>query len=164
MEDINSITSRLESYLQQLSDTTTRWSAWISGNELAAVGGKTDDLKTLEEAAPLLLKECNEVLASRTQLLEDAKAIGLPSSSLQALARSLPAWQSSVLRRSLQIAKNQIAELTRLHMAAWATISQQLQLYRDTMSLLMSGTSERHVYTSNAVPSDSGGQLLDTNL
>jgi hypothetical protein len=163
MQDTNSITFRLESYLLQLSEINRRWSEWLQRGETAAITGNIAELKAFETQASELTAELSEIVQSRQNLLVDAQGIGLPSNDLHSLARSLPAWQRPRLRASIAAARQQLSDLRRLHAASWILLNQRLQLYRDSISLMMLGTSKQSVYLPGQ-PLDGGGQLLDASL
>ncbi len=163
MQDTNSITFRLESYLLQLSEINRRWLEWLSRGEAAAITGNIAELTEFESQATGLTAELSEIVKSRQNLLMDAQGIGLPSSDLHCLARSLPAWQRPRLRASIVAARQQLSDLRRLHAASWILLNQRLQLYRDSISLMMLGSSQQPVYLSRHAL-DGGGQLLDASL
>jgi len=163
MQDTNSITFRLESYLLQLSEINRRWSEWLSRGEAAAITGNVAELTAFQNQANELTAELSEIVESRQNLLGDAQGIGLPHSDLQSLARSLPAWQRPRLRASMAVARQQLSDLRRLHAASWILLNQRLQLYRDSISLMMLGTSQQAVYLPRHAL-DGGGQLLDASL
>lgn len=163
MHDINSITFRLESYLLQLSDVNQRWTEWLGRGELAVVTGDKSGLHRFESQAAGLVNELAEMIGSRNHLLEDAKMLGLPHVDLHSLARALPAWERPRIRAAVSSAQQQLANLRRLHVATWILLHQRLQVYRDSLALLMVGTTKQSVYV--ATPAlDGGGQLLDASL
>ncbi len=164
MEETTSITLRLESYLVQLSEINRRWSEWLTGGEEAFMRSDIEHLDDLTTGAGELMGELNDVLAGRAQLLADAKQAGMPSSDLQSLARSLPAWRRPELRESVARARQQLSNLRKRHVATWVLVSHGLQFANDTMRLLTAGTSERDVYVQNQKADTSGGQLLDASV
>jgi hypothetical protein len=163
VEDVNSITFRLESYLLQLSEINHRWSEWLERNELAVFGADRRLLHEIEVEGLELMRELSGILAGRQQILDDARAHGMPANDLQSLARGLPAWNRPTFRGTVSNAKLQLENLRRLHVAIWVLITQQLYMVRDTKAILMCGTLQRDVYTTNAMDCG-GGQLLDASL
>lgn len=163
MEDANSLTARLESYLTRLSATNHRWATWLNGNELAAAGSSQLPLQALQPEAEALFEELKLVIADRQQLLDDARQSGLPYSDLTSLAQRLPAWSRPSLRHSLMVARQELASLRRLHVATWVMLNQALQFYQGSLQLLMVG-SLPHVYHSQRHDEVGGGRLLDQSL
>lgn len=163
MEDENSLAIRLESYLVRLSAVNSRWSEWLGGNELAAVGSASLPLQELQTEAEELFQELKQVVAVRQQLLNDARQSGLPHSDLTSLAQRLPAWRKSSLRNSLTVARQELASLRRLHVATWVMLNQALQYYQSSLQLLMVGNLP-HVYHSARHEELGGGRLLDQSL
>ncbi|MEO8271707.1 MAG: hypothetical protein ABI557_18435, partial [Aureliella sp.] len=117
MEAEKSLTFRLESYLVQLADVNRRWTEWLAGSELAAVSQNSEGLLALQPQAETLFQELEQVIADRQQLLDDARQSGLPHSDLTSMARRLPAWDKPSLRNGLLAARQQLANLRRLHVA-----------------------------------------------
>lgn len=164
MEDSNSITMRLEAYLMQLSDVNRRWADWLALSEQAAIKLDLDDLNTLAGGCQSLMSELQEMLSNRNQLLLDAASAGLPNTNLQAMARALPAWQRPSMRRAVLAAKMQLANLRRLHAAAWVLIHESATFYAGCLMLFSQGESQQHVYVPTRDADTGGGQLLDANL
>ncbi len=163
MHDENSITFRLESYLLQLADMNQRWNHWLSLGEIAVVLGDKVKLAEFESNAVGLIGELEGMLDSRQQLLNDAQEIGLTSTDLRSLAQRLPAWNRPRLRASVANANQQLANLRRLHVATWILINQRLQLYRDSISVMMAGKMQQAVYLPTQAL-EGGGLLLDASL
>lgn len=163
MEDVNSITFRLESYLLQLSEINQRWSEWLTRNELAVFGSDRRMMHEIEVEGLELMRELSGVLTGRQQILDDANATGIQADDLHSLARRLPAWNRSTFRGTVFNAKQQLANLRRLHVAIWVLITQRLYMVRDSKAILMCGTVSRDVYTNNNMDLG-GGQLLDASL
>ncbi len=163
MHDANSITFRLEAYLLQLADVNQRWTQWLSRGELAVASNNRGELAEFESQATGLIGELADMLESRQQLLDDAKQIGLSYADLHSLARSLPAWGRPRLRAAVALASQQLSNLRRLHVATWLLIHQRLQLYRDSIALMMVGTTQQAVYLPTQ-SMEGGGQLLDASL
>lgn len=164
MEAEKSLTFRLESYLVQLADVNRRWTEWLTGSEIAAVGRHHSQLLALQPQAEVLFEELQQVIVNRQQLLDDARQSGLPYSDLTSLARHLPAWDKPSLRNSLLAARQQLANLRRLHVATWVLLSQTLQFYQESIQLLMVG-NHPHVYHSTQRSGETGGgRLLDCSL
>ncbi len=163
MEVDQSLTFRLESYLRRLADVNRRWTDWLARSELAAVSQDSGKLLALQPQADVLFQELQQVIVDRQQLLDDARQNGLPHSDLTSLARRLPAWDKSNLRSSLLIARQQLANLRRLHVATWVLLSQLLHFYQDSMQMLMLGYTP-HVYHSERQAETGGGRLLDQSL
>lgn len=163
MEAQRSLTFRLESYLVQLADVNRRWSDWLAGSELAAVSRDSRKLLALQPEAEVLFQELQQVIVNRQRLLDDARQSGLPHSDLTSLARRLPAWDKPSLRSSLMAARQQLANLRRLHVATWVLLSQLLHFYQESMQLLMLGYPP-HVYHSGLQVETGGGRLLDQSL
>ena len=67
------------------------------------------------------------------------------------------------MRASFEMARQQLDQLRRLHVAAWVTLNQSATFYNDTTRLLMCGSARQDVYLTDGPP-QTGGQLLDTNL
>lgn len=163
MEDANLLTVRLESYLTRLSAANRLWSEWLSGNELAAGDIDNLPLEALQPEAEVLFDELKQVIADRQQLLNDARQCGLPHSDLASLAQHLPAWSKPGLRTSLMLARQELANLRRLHVATWVMLNQALQYYQGSLQLLMVGNLP-HVYHSHRHEETGGGRLLDQSL
>ena len=163
MEAEKSLTFRLESYLVQLADINRRWSDWLAGSELAAVSRDSRRLLALQPEAESLVQELQQVIVNRQQLLDDARQSGLPHHDLTSLARRLPAWDKPSLRNSLMVARQQLANLRRLHVATWVLLSQLLHFYQESMQLLMLGYPP-HVYHAGLHVETGGGRLLDQSL
>ncbi len=166
MDAEKSLTFRLESYLVQLADVNRRWTDWLTGSEQAAVSQNSQGLLALQPEADSLLQELKQVIADRQHLLDDARQSGLPHSDLTSLARHLPAWDKPSLRSSLLAARQQLANLRRLHVATWVLLSQLQHFCQESMHLLMAGY-QPHVYNSGhfARRTDTdGGRLLDQSL
>lgn len=66
------------------------------------------------------------------------------------------------MRSSLLAARQQLANLRRLHVATWVLLSQLLHFYQESMQLLMLGYPP-HVYQSG-LQVETGGRLLDQSL
>lgn len=164
MDDIKSITFRLESFFVQLADINRRWTAWLQANELSIIALDTDHLRELEATAIELHDELNQAVLDRGRLLEDAGACGLPATDLESLARRLPAWQKPSLRTTVQSAKQQLALIRRLHVATWVLLHQAFQLASGNMQLMIAGHAEQHAYLPSLNSDTGGGQLLDVNL
>lgn len=166
MEAEKSLTFRIESYLVQLADVNRRWTDWLAGSELAAIGQNSQALLALQPEAESLLHELKQVIVDRQHLLDDARQSGLPYSDLTSLARRLPAWDKPSLRSSLLVARQQLANLRRLHVATWVLLSQLQHFYQESMQLLMVGY-QPYVYNPGhpARRTDTdGGRLLDQSL
>lgn len=163
VEAEKSLTFRLESYLVQLADVNRRWADWLAGSELAAVGRDSQKLLALQPEAEVLFQELQQVIVNRQQLLDDARHSGLPHNDLTSLARRLPAWDKPSLRGNLLAARQQLANLRRLHVATWVLLSQLLRFYQESMQLLTSGYPP-HVYHSERQAETGGGRLLDQSL
>lgn len=163
MEAEKSLTFRLETYLVQLADVNRRWTGWLADNELAAAGQDPQVLLALEPEANSLFKELQQVVGDRQQLLQDARQSGLDAADLTSLARLLPAWDKPALRHSLALAGQQLANLRRLHVAAWVLLSQALNYYSDSLQMLMIG-ERPHVYQQGSQTDTGGGRLLDASL
>ncbi len=165
MDDVNAITFRLESYLLQLSEINRRWEDWLRTSETSAFDRPDHtQQQTLATQAESLMQELQGVNASRQAILDDAAKLGLAATDLQSLARNLPAWNRPRLRAAIATAKRQLANLRRLHVAAWVLVSQRLQFYHDSMALLMLGTVRQDVYLKTKDSDTGGGQLLDASL
>ncbi|QDV25675.1 flagellar export chaperone FlgN [Aureliella helgolandensis] len=166
MTNLGDVTLRLESYLARLSDVNHRWETWLSQGEQAIVASDHDRLQTLTPEAETLMRELQQLILVRQQLLDEAQQGGLPNSDLSSLARHLPAWQapSAALRQSLRKAKKQLSNLRRLHAATWVLLSQSAQYYGDMMQILMQGSARKDVYLQSAGSDTGGGMLLDTSL
>lgn len=163
MNAVNLLTARLESYLARLSEANRRWSDWLGGNELAAAESKQRPLQALQTEAELLFQQLEQVISERQQLLDEAQQHGLPHSDLTTLAQRLPAWSTPGLRNSLMLARQELANLRRLHVATWVMINQALQYYQGSLQLLMVGNLP-HVYHSHQPEETGGGRLLDQCL
>lgn len=148
----------------QLSDVNRRWADWLALSEQAAIKLDVDDLNALAGGCQKLMAELEELLSSRSQLLLDAANAGLPNRNLQAVARALPAWQRPSMRRAVNAAKMQLANLRRLHAAAWVLIHESATFYAGSIMLLSQGESQQHVYVPTRDADTGGGQLLDANL
>ena len=165
MNDITTITFRLDTYLLQLSKIGDRWSTWLQNNEKALTSRSEEQLDVLQAQAKVLNEDLSAIIADRTRLLEDAATLNLHAPNLRTLARALPAWkQRQSLRAALSRAERQIEFLRRLHYSCWVLLHSQIQFYRDSLSLMMSGSSRRDVYTNTDRGDMSGGHLLDANL
>lgn len=163
MEDANWLTVRLEAYLVRLSEISRRWSEWLGENELAAIANEHRPLQALQPVAEQLFLELKQVIIERQQLLDGARQCGLPHNDLTSLAHCLPAWNKPSLRSSLMAARQQLANLRRLHVATWVMLNQALQYYQGALQLLMVGNLP-HVYHSHRYEETGGGRLLDQSL
>ncbi len=163
MEAEKSLTFRLETYLVQLADVNRRWTQWLSDSELAVAGRESRQLLALESAATSLFQELQQVVVDRQQLLDDACQAGWEAPDLTSLAQCLPAWDRPALRQSLNMARWELANLRRLHVATWVLISQAVHFYNDTLQLLMVG-NQPHVYQHGRPTDTGGGRLLDASL
>ncbi|MEZ6135506.1 MAG: hypothetical protein R3C53_11410 [Pirellulaceae bacterium] len=164
MEDVNSITFRLESYLLRIRETNARWSAWMRSMEQAAMQADANELSEVESRAATLMDELKSFGLDRQQLLDDAAVAGLRASNLLGLARLLPAWERPSLRTAAMTAKQQLSSLRRLHVATWILISQRLQALQDSKDIMMAGAVQRSVYATGKRIDGEGGQLLDASL
>ncbi len=163
MADVNAITLKLESTLQQIGELNHRWVAWLKQNELAVLSADAGQLAEMEVGGQQLIHELSGMNLQRQQILEAAGQCGLQAGSLQSLARQLPEWNQGELRSTLVAAKRQLAEIRRLHVAVWVLISQRLGCVRDQRAIMMSGSLRNDVYLTGQ-HQDSGGQLLDASL
>lgn len=162
MNEIATLTFRLETFLVQLDAMNRRWAEWLSSMETAVVGVNTEQLNTISAAAAKLMNDLQEILADRQSLLVDAEAHGLAAPDLRTLASRLPAWSKPSLRSAIAVARSQIGNLKRMHFATWVLTNQMLEHYGDVMRLLGRGTLRQNVYIPSQDYESEGGQLLDT--
>ena len=178
MEAEKSLTFRLETYLVQLADINRRWTVWLNDCELGVLersnprqqpsgllvnGEEAPENHPLGSTAKSLFAELQQVIEDRKQILADARQAGLVAVDLTELARLLPAWDKPALRQSLLVARSQMANLRRLHVATWVLISQAFHFYNDTLQMLMVGSTP-HVYQHGRQTDLGGGRLLDASL
>lgn len=164
METAPTLTLRLEAYLMQLSGVNERWTQWLEEKERAVLKLDASRIESLTADSQRLMDELREMLSSRSAILEDANSAGFAATDLQRLAKQLPAWERTTLRNAVRSARAQLANLRRLHAAAWVLIHESAQYYAGTMSLLVQGRNGQHVYVSSPGLDTGGGQLLDANL
>jgi hypothetical protein len=162
--DAGSLTLRLEAYLLQLSLVTQRWTEWLRGQEQAAAKLDLDRLQALHGEAQRMLNDLMEMRSLRQSVLDDALQVGLPATNLQTLARRLPAWRKGSFRATVRDARLQLANLRRVHMAAWVFIHQLTQFYAETLAVLGDGSQANAAYIRSAAVDTSGGNLLDRDL
>lgn len=178
MEAEKSLTFRLETYLVQLADINRRWTVWLNECELGVLersnprgqpsgllvnGEGSPENHALGSTATSLFAELQQVIEDRKQILADARQAGLVAVDLTELARLLPAWDKPALRQSLLVARSQLANLRRLHVATWVLISQAFHFYSDTLQMLIVGSTP-YVYQHGGQTDLGGGRLLDASL
>lgn len=163
MDVSHNLSTRLETYLLQLSDLNQRWQHWLNSTESAVVLNEVNQLVALQGAGQQLIENLREVTADRESILESARQAGWPASNLSVLARQLPVWQRPRFRDSFENAKRQLQHLRRLHIAAWVLLGQSASFCQQITQLISSGSTRQDVYLENSA-SDSGGQLLDEQL
>jgi hypothetical protein len=159
------IAARLESYLIELSDMHQRWQNWLSSTQNAAVNVDTDRLLALQVQSEALWAELTEICTTREKMLKAAQESGWQARTLRSLAERLPAWNRPKFRAAFSIARNQMEQLKRLHIATWVLLSQSAQHCQEMTMLLTLGTTQQDVYGIDICTTrDGGGQLLDTSL
>ena len=164
MDIADQFTTRIETYLSQLDNALGRWNSWLQLGESAGIALDRSLFATFEQRAPELTTSLQELTERRQGLLRAAAEAGLPAQSIQALAKSLPAWQRAEFRSTMKAMQVQLNHLRRLHVAAFILLHQSLQQSRDSLRLLSTGgAGQRTVYCGND-SLDSGGQLLDAAL
>lgn len=163
MEAAQALVNHVEGYLQRLAEVHRRWSGWLTASEQAAVAGRPQELLALEPQAHSLFGELQQLTAGRQELLDHAQHLGWVAPDLSSLVELLPARERRGLNESLWLARLQLANLRRLHLAAWVLINQTLHYCNDSLQLLTVGNTP-HVYQATPRCDTSGGRLLDTCL
>lgn len=159
-----SLAERLKTYLQELSAVNRRWTDWMSQCEQAVLRDNIQHLDELTPQASSLFQDIEGMVATRNEILQDAKQSGLAARDLQSLADRLIAELGPGIRSALRTARQQLHHLRRLHAAVWVLVSECLQTHRGTMMLLVAGHTDDHVYVQSPNADTAGGQLLDTDL
>ncbi len=163
MNDTATITVRLETYLVQLGEIHQRWSAWLHEIEKAVVGIDEKKLQAMTAKASELMDEVKEILQLRESLLTDARESGVKAPDLSTLARELPGWKTSKLRKAIAEAKAQLNHIRRIHFSTWVVLHQTVQHYGHITRMLTHGRPLPDVYTDTRHADNQGGRLLNAS-
>jgi hypothetical protein len=161
--DSLAIDRKLEVYLQRLSQANQQWTQWLEqADRLGATKGD-GEITEFQMEAQSLIATLQTLVADRQGLLAEASAQGMPASSLQAVAASLPADRSQSMLGAIRAARGHLEQLKRIHIATWILLRESADFCQDSLLLLMSGKTRMDV-TIDHSPSESGGLLLDASL
>lgn len=163
MNDMATLTFRLETYLVQLGEIHQRWSTWLHDIEKAVMGIDEQKLQAMTSTASGLMEELKEILAVRESLLSDARESGMKAPDLATMARGLPGWKTTKLRRAIAEAKAQLNHLRRIHFSTWVVLHQTVQHYSHITRMLTHGRAQPDVYTDTRHADNQGGRLLNAS-
>lgn len=163
MSSIQSIGEQLDQYLRELDGLTARWRYWLQQMESTTMESMPVRLGSDPTADSQLFQEMGALVASRAAILNEARTIGLPATTLHALAQNLPVWSSHSFRTAFEASRVRLAQLGRYHVATWVFLKESADYCQDSLMLMMSG-KKREDFTIDENPPETGGHLLDADL
>lgn len=166
MNQPQSLSQKLDQYVQELDRVTQRWLAWLLELESEALQADRRDVSNMTAitaSGTQMLLELNQLVVRREEILSESQTLGYSLPTLQSLARCLPVWSSNSFRTGFEAARARLAHLQRSHIAAWILFKQSADYCQDSLFLMMSGKT-RNDFTIGENPPDPGGQLLDASL
>lgn len=120
----------------------------------------TDGLEELSGREQALMNRLQACLQRRTELLEQAELQGLPSTSIGALAKSLPLGKRGDLDRQVKQANGRTRLLQHHSLTNWVLAQRTLLHLSQMLEIIATGGKKRSTY-SKEDPSESGGSLVD---
>ncbi len=115
------------------------------------------ELAPEEEALCAELQSCHE---QRQHLLEQAELAGLPSDSIQALAKALPQEETQTLRQPLQESIERSRLLRHQSIAQWVVVQRTLLHLSHLLEIFATGGQTQPTYREGGV-TESSGALMD---
>ena len=153
-------TTELTELLRRLSATQEQMLSLLSRKRDLLVHRDHQGLSALAPEEESLCQELQSCHDHRQQLLEKAAAEGLPSDSIQSLAKSLPEQSDKTLRKSMDDSIERSRLLRHHSVAQWVVVQRTMLHLSHMLEIIATGGRSKPTYGKGGA-TDANGALID---
>ena len=161
-----SIALEIQEFLTSLARPQGELAALFVEKDEALRRLRVDDLNRISLGEQELGQRLQGHLARRGQLLESARAQGLPGESLQQLAGALAPVDQNLLREQIRSSELQSGELRHASWVHWIVTQRSYNHFTELLELIAHGGHLAPTYSgrAQAPAGGTGGAILDASI